>query len=121
MEIKVVKEGATDFENVTYLTKDKDSNVLKLKRNHDYYYQVQCQLALTGLEWCDFFSYINDTTFFCERIMFDLIFFQTGKDSGFFFLYLFPVKYTETITITAVHCYVFPCYKVHTILWVHSQ
>lgn len=78
MEIKV---GATDFENVTYLTKDKASNVLKLKINHDYYYQVQCQLALTGLEWCDFFSYINDTTFFCERIMFDPFFFQTGKDS----------------------------------------
>lgn len=70
LEIKVVKKGATDFENVAYLTKDMDSNVLKLKRNHDHYYQVQCQLALTGLEWCDFFSYINDTTtFFCERIV----------------------------------------------------
>ena len=59
LEIKVVKEGATDFANVAYLTKDRDANVLKLKRNHDYYYQVQCQMALTGLEWCDFFSYIN--------------------------------------------------------------
>lgn len=89
LEIKVVKEGATDFENVAYLTKDNDSNVLKLKRNHDYHYQVQCQLALTGLEWCDFFSYINDTTFFCERIMFDPIFFQTAKDrvDYFFFTY----------------------------------
>ena len=38
LEIKVVKEGATDFENVVYLTKDKDSNVLKKKRTHDYYY-----------------------------------------------------------------------------------
>lgn len=89
LEIKVVKEGATDFENVAYLTKDNDSNVLKVKRNHDYHYQVQCQLALTGLEWCDFFSYINDTTFFCERIMFDPIFFQTAKDrvDYFFFTY----------------------------------
>ena len=89
LEIKVVKEGATDFANVAYLTKDRDSNVLKLKRNHDYYYQVQCQMALTGLEWCDFFSYINDTTFFCERIMSDPIFFQTAKDrvDSFFFTY----------------------------------
>ena len=50
LAIKVVKEGATDFANVAYLTKDRDANVLKLKRNHDYYYQVQCQMALTGLE-----------------------------------------------------------------------
>ena len=64
LEIKVVKEGATDFANVAYLTKDRDSNVLKLKRNHDYYYQVQCQMALTGLGWCDFISYINGTVFF---------------------------------------------------------
>lgn len=27
---------------------------LKLKHNHKYYHQVQGQLALTGLEWCDF-------------------------------------------------------------------
>lgn len=38
LEIKVVKEGATDFANVAYLMKDRDSIVLKLKRNHDYYY-----------------------------------------------------------------------------------
>ena len=66
LEKKVVKEGATDFQNVTYLTKDKDSNVLKLKRNHNCYYQVLISL---GLEWCDFFSNINNATFFCKRIM----------------------------------------------------
>ena len=36
-EIKVVKEGVTDFDNVAYLTKDLVSNVFKLKRNHYYY------------------------------------------------------------------------------------
>ncbi|XP_063052546.1 uncharacterized protein LOC134447153 isoform X1 [Engraulis encrasicolus] len=30
----------------------------KLKRNHKYYWQVQGQLAVTGLSWCDF---ITDT------------------------------------------------------------
>ena len=76
LEKKVVKEGATDFQNVTYLTKDKDSNVFKLKRNHNCYYQVLISL---GLEWCDFFSNIN-STFFCKRIMLDPIFSQTAKD-----------------------------------------
>lgn len=37
-----------------YLSKDQDG-FLKLKRNHAYYYQVLTQLAVTGLEWCDFF------------------------------------------------------------------
>ena len=27
----------------------------ELKRSHDYYYQVQGQLAITKLQWCDFF------------------------------------------------------------------
>ena len=79
LEIKVVKAGATNFENVAYLVKDY-FNHFQLKRNHDYFYQVQCQLALTGLEWCDFFSYIDDDTFFCEKITFDPEFFQKAKD-----------------------------------------
>lgn len=86
LEKKVDKEGATDFQNVAYLTKDKDSNVLKLKRNHYCYYQVLISL---GLEWCDFFTNINDTTFFCKRIMLDPIFSQTVKDrvDSIFFTY----------------------------------
>lgn len=89
LEIKVVKEGATDFRNVAYILKDVDSNPIRLKRTHDYYYQVQCQLALSGLDWCEFFSYVSDETFFNERIMFDPAFFQIAKDNvdKFFFNY----------------------------------
>ena len=54
-EIKVVKEGETDFKNVRYLEIDPVSNEITLKRNHEHYFQVQCQLELTGLEWNDFF------------------------------------------------------------------
>ena len=50
-----------------------------MKNNHEYYFQVQCQLGLTGLDWCDFFCYLNDTTFLCVRINFD-DFFQSAKD-----------------------------------------
>ncbi|KAK2140272.1 hypothetical protein LSH36_1413g00023 [Paralvinella palmiformis] len=28
---------------------------LQLKRSHQYYTQVQAQLAITGLEWCNFY------------------------------------------------------------------
>ena len=88
-EIKVVQEGETDFKNVRYLQVDPFSNEITIKRNHDYYFQVQCQLALTGLEWCDFFCLMNDNKYFCERIYFDKDFFQDSKDKVdmFFFNY----------------------------------
>lgn len=79
LEVKVVKEGETSFDNVQYLRKNGEA--YNLKRTHTYYYQVQCQIALTGLLWCDFFSYISDDLFFCERIYFDGSFFQSAKDS----------------------------------------
>ena len=46
LEIKVVKEGQTDLSNVRYLTVDRDTKELTLKKNHEYYFQVQCQLYL---------------------------------------------------------------------------
>ena len=54
LEVKVVKEEATSFDDVRYLTKD-NINQYSVKKNDIYYYQVQCQLGLTGLDWCDFF------------------------------------------------------------------
>lgn len=80
LEVKVVKEGETSFDNVRYLTRDSSSNQYTLKTSDIYYYQVQCQLGLSGLEWCDFFSYINDNLFVCARIPFDPVFFQEAKD-----------------------------------------
>ena len=91
-ETKVVKEGTTNFDRVQYIHKDPITKQLSLKRNHEYYYQVQCQLALTGLQWCDFFSYINETTFHCERIYFDAQFFQTAKDKVDKFFFDFYLK-----------------------------
>lgn len=90
LEVKVVKEGETDFANVRYLSKNVVTNKYMLKNTDIYYYQVQCQLALTGLEWCDFFSYISDTLFVCDRIGFDRDFFQQAKskvDSFYFHIF----------------------------------
>lgn len=87
LEVKVTKEGTTDFSTVQYITSGPNGNILK--KNHSYYYQVQCQLALTGLDWCDFFSYVSDTVYHCERIQFDEHFFEKSKDKvdSFFFDY----------------------------------
>jgi len=42
----------------------------KLKKNHKYFWQVQGQLAITGLKWCDFItSTQSDLT--VERIWLD--------------------------------------------------
>ncbi|XP_046841849.1 uncharacterized protein LOC124435961 [Xenia sp. Carnegie-2017] len=79
LEIKVVKEGENDFANVRYLSKNVATNDFILKNTDIYFYQVQCQLALTGLEWCDFFSYISDTHFVCNRIKFNKDFFKRQK------------------------------------------
>ena len=43
----------------TYLAKD-ETGSLKLKRNHNYYFQVLAQLAVTGLDWCDFFVWCQN-------------------------------------------------------------
>lgn len=90
LEIKVVcKEGITSLDHVPYLTLHPESRQTVLNTKHQYYFQVQCQLALTGLEWCDFFCYVNDQLYFCQKIIFDPVFFQANKDKvdSFYFHY----------------------------------
>ena len=89
LEIKVPKEGVTDISTLQYFHQDPTTNEFHLKKNHDYHYQIQCQLGLTGVNWCDFFCYMGKDTFFCERINFDKEFFQSAKDNvdNFIFTY----------------------------------
>lgn len=49
---------------------EKHNNILQLKRNHAYYQQVQGQLAICGLTWCDFIVYTSQGIH-VERIQFD--------------------------------------------------
>ena len=42
----------------------------KLKRQHNYYDQVQGQMAITGVHWCDFFCYTK-RGMSIERIFYD--------------------------------------------------
>lgn len=43
---------------------------LQLKRSHNYYLQVTGQMALAGVNWCDFVFYTNKGLF-VERILFN--------------------------------------------------
>jgi hypothetical protein len=46
-----------------------------------------CQLAVTGLEWCDFFVYLENGEFDMETIQFDPQFWATAQEKvdKFFF------------------------------------
>ena len=54
----------TSFGAVSYLKRDPVTNELRLKENHIYYLQVQCQLGTTGLDWCDIFFVTLMTIYF---------------------------------------------------------
>ena len=64
------------------------NGLLKLKKTHEYYYQVQGQLGITGLKWCDFMVCCSDD-WHIETIHFDQEFFNDmhAKLSEFFFCY----------------------------------
>jgi hypothetical protein len=43
---------------------------IKLKTSHAYYYQVQMQMGITGLKWCDFVVWAKEG-YIVDRITFD--------------------------------------------------
>ena len=70
---------------VPYLRKD-CTGALKLNRNHSHYYQVLAQLAVTGLEWCDFYVWCSNDSH-CETNYFngDIWNYVKEKVDDFFF------------------------------------
>lgn len=46
------------------------NGIFQLKRSHAYFWQIQGQLLLTGLTWCDFFVWAEDD-FFVQRVQVD--------------------------------------------------
>ena len=48
----------------------------ELKKDHPYYYQVQGQLGLTGLKWCDFVVFLQKGLII-QRIKFDELFWMS--------------------------------------------
>lgn len=74
------------LEELPYL--EEVNGKLQLKRSDRYYYQIQMQLAVTGLEWCDFFVWSVDACHL-ETINFDQNFWNGVKNAvdTFFFTY----------------------------------
>ncbi|KAJ8016002.1 hypothetical protein DPEC_G00002600 [Dallia pectoralis] len=56
LEIKC--PNAKSYVDCSYLKMQ--SGTLKLKQTHSYYWQVQGQLLLTGMEWCDFVVFAEE-------------------------------------------------------------
>lgn len=72
--------------------KMKDGN-LELKQGHGYYWQVQGQLLLTGMEWCDFVVFAEEDTLI-QRIYRDSGVMQKIRErADFFFFYTYLHKY----------------------------
>ena len=66
------EEGATQADFFCSLIDGKPT----LKMTHRYYTQVQGQLAVTGLEWCDFVVWSGPARLSVERIKFDRVFWE---------------------------------------------
>ena len=73
-----------------YVQKDKDGE-FHLCENHEYYYQVQGQLAVCGMEYCDFICWTPCGMHY-ERILSDPVFFDNLKPilDNFFVSVLLP-------------------------------
>ena len=63
-----VEEACID--RTFYLKKDNEGNIT-LKKNHNYHYQIQGQMYITGLKWTDFVVWFGDGNEFVQRINFD--------------------------------------------------
>ena len=64
-----ILEDGSDVRAVKYLKED-DNRVVTLNREHDYFYQVQCQMMCTGHSFGDFFVWSPQDTYI-ERIVSD--------------------------------------------------
>uniref|UniRef100_A0A7M5VBF9 YqaJ viral recombinase domain-containing protein n=2 Tax=Clytia hemisphaerica TaxID=252671 RepID=A0A7M5VBF9_9CNID len=73
LEIKCpfnVRDSVPSHENVAYLVKNDTTGLVNLKRNHNYFFQIQGQLGVTGRKYCDFFVYTRHGEYM-ERIKFE--------------------------------------------------
>ena len=55
---------------------EETTEAVKLKRSHDYFYQVQGQMAVVGVQWCDFIIW-TPAFIHVERIYYDDTFWNT--------------------------------------------
>ena len=67
------------------------SDSLRLKRNHNYYFQVLGQVGVCGKSWCDFVVW-SPTEMFTERIFYqDTWLTHLEKLTEFYFQHVLPL------------------------------
>ncbi|KAH6925861.1 hypothetical protein HPB50_011308 [Hyalomma asiaticum] len=54
-----------------------DDDEAVLKTDHEYYFQVQGQMAITGHDWCDFVVWFGPNKIHLQRIKSDSVFWET--------------------------------------------
>ena len=54
-----------------------NNNVLSLSKTHAHFYQVQTQMHVTHLVWCDFVVWSPIQDIFVERVHYDPIFMKS--------------------------------------------
>jgi hypothetical protein len=64
-----------EFKSDFFLQQQND--VISLKQDHNYYYQIQGQLALTQLPWVDFVAYSGVGLIYKERVYFNKTLWET--------------------------------------------
>ncbi|XP_062609018.1 uncharacterized protein LOC134270786 [Saccostrea cucullata] len=79
-------------------TLDENQN-LKLKTNHNYYFQVQGQMAICNKPWCDFVIWTLKPPFSVERIYFDQSFWLKCLDklNDFYIKNMLPELFTQRL------------------------
>ena len=67
-----------------------DTDKLQLKKNHNYFYQIQCTMYCTGRKWCDLVVRTKDMNI--ERVYYDNNFWTTilQKLHDFYFTAVLP-------------------------------
>ena len=80
------KEGLPEEDQENFCMSRNDGK-WRLKRSHAYYYQIQMQLAVCKLSYCDFVVW-TENDIVVERIMFDDAFYEeVMEDIRHFFIY----------------------------------
>ena len=91
LEIKCPQEDSVL--DVKYL--DKRGNTLTLRNSFQYYTQIQTQMAICGLHWCDFYVWCKNDPHL-ETIHFDPICWDSVKDKVDKFYFDYFIKYVPS-------------------------
>ena len=87
VEIKcpyTLKDTSSEIKDISWLTLN-DQGKYELKKNHPYYFQVQCQLFLSGRRYCDFVVWCPHLPLIVTRVFPDRECWETALDRATIF------------------------------------